>query len=196
MNTINTSLSKLSAAKTFFNKDIKGLKFNDYQSLYNALLSTSDGFYKQSLNYIIINDIYDYAPSYVDLYALCNFLKESISIDGLIMLYFDISTSTISKPNKQAVVNRIIGNHEGTRKDNTLSFKIGSATYHIKVPKGFVYDIPFKDIILNIDKIRSELSDNIIRYDNYLNILQSYFNVINTVLTEQYIILSLTVKDD
>ena len=160
------------------------------------MLSLSAGFYKQSLNYAIIDDVYAYAPSYIDLYAMCNFLKESISIDGVIMMYFDLTFPVLTKPTKAATIARIIGNHEGTRRDASVSFKVGPSTYHVSVPASSIYDVPFKDILNGIDKIKAELIDNIIRYDNYLTIIRKYFNVTNTILTEKYIILSLAVKDD
>lgn len=196
MNTINMSLYKLSMSKIFYNKDIKGLLFRDYRTIFNDMLSLSAGFYKQSLNYAIIDDVYTYAPSYIDLYAMCNFLKESISIDGVIMLYFDLTIPVLTKPTKAATIARIIGNHEGTRRDASVSFKVGPSTYHVSVPASSIYDVPFKDILNSIDRIKAELIDNIIRYDDYLTVIRKYFDVTNTILTEKYIILSLAVKDD
>jgi hypothetical protein len=195
-NAITSILSNLSASKVFYDKDIKGLPFIDYQYIFNSLLSKSNGFYKHSLNYIIINDIYEYAPSYIDLYALCNFLTESISMDGVIMIYFDLTKSPMLKATKSATINRMIGSYIGNRKNATWTFKVGSSSYYASVPDGFAYKIPFKDILLNNEKIRAEMTDNIIRYDNYLRVLRSYFNVTDTILTEQYIILSLEPKDD
>ena len=196
INTINNSLTKLSAAKSFYNKDVKGIRFIDYQNLFNTMLSESEGFYKQSLNYAIINDIYNYAPSYIDLYALCNFLLASMSPDGTVMVYFDLTNPPLNKATKQATIARMIGGYEGNRRNATWTFKVGTSTYHAHVPDGTIYRIPFKDILTNNEKIRAEMTDNIIRYDNYLSVLRTYFNVSNTILTEQYIILSLTMKDD
>ena len=194
-NTLSTVLTKLSAAKTFYNKDIKGIPFTQYHSVFNSLLSASESFYKQSLNYVIINDIYEYAPSYIDLYALCNFLNESVSVDGTIMIYFNLTYPT-TKDTKQKTIDRMIGQYVGSRKSATWSFKVGSSVYHALVPDNGFYKIPFKNIIDGIDKIRSEISDNVIRYDNYLSVLRKYFTVTNTVLTEEYVVLSLVKPDD
>lgn len=195
-NVINESLNKLLLAKTFYNKDIKGVRFNGYHSLFNTLLSISDGFYQQSLNHAIIDDVYAYAPSYVDLYALCNFLLKSMSIDGVIIMYFDLTVPVETKASKRSTIERIIGNYEGNRRNASWSFKVGSSTYHVSVPDSFIYKLPYKDIINNIDKIRAEMTDNIIRYDNYLSVLRSYFDITDTIITEEYIVLTLAIKDD
>ena len=194
-NVLSTALTNLSATKTFYNKDIKGIPFTAYHELFNSLISVSESFYKQSLNYVIINDIYEYAPSYIDLYALCNFLKESVSIDGTIMVYFDLTHPT-TKPTKQNTIERIIGSYVGSRRNSTWSFKVGTSTYHALVPDSIFYKLPFKHIINNIEKVRSEINDNVIRYDNYLSILRKYFTITNTVLTEEYVVLTLTIPDD
>ena len=193
---INESLNKLLLAKTFYNKDIKGIRFNGYPSLFNDLLSISDGFYQQSLNHAIIDDVYAYAPSYIDLYALCNFLSKSMSIDGVIVMYFDLTIPVETKASKRLTIERIIGKYEGNRRNASWSFKVGSSTYHVNVPDSFIYKIPYKDVINNIDKIRAEMTDNVIRYDNYLSVLQSYFDVTDTIINEEYIVLTLTIKDD
>lgn len=193
---INESLNKLLLAKTFYNKDIKGILFNGYHSLFNNLLSISEGFYQHSLNHVIIDDIYTYAPSYIDLYALCNFLSKSVSIDGVIVMYFDLTTPVEIKASKRLTIERIIGKHEGNRRNASWSFKVGSSTYHVSVPDSFIYKVPYKDIINNIDKIRAEMTDNIIRYDNYLSVLRSYFDITDTIITEEYIVLTLAIKDD
>ena len=194
-NVLSTALSNLSAAKTFYNKDIKGIPFTQYHNLFNSLISTSKSFYKQSLNYIIINDIYEYAPSYIDLYALCNFLHESVSIDGTIMIYFNLTYPTV-KSTKANTLERVIGQYNGSRKNSTWSFKVGSSIHHILVPDSIFYKIPFNNIINNIDKIRQEIGDNVIRYDNYLRVLREYFTVTNTTLTEDYVVLTLTIPDE
>ena len=193
---INESLNKLLLAKTFYNKDIKGIRFNGYHSLFNVLLSISDGFYQQSLNHAIIDDVYAYAPSYVDLYALCNFLSKSMSIDGVIVMYFDLTAPVETKASKRLTIERIIGKYEGNRRNASWSFKVGQSTYHVNVPDSFIYELPYKNVINNIDKIRSEMTDNIIRYDNYLSVLRSYFDVTDTIITEEYIVLTLAIKDD
>ena len=195
-NVINESLNKLLLAKTFYNKDVKGIRFNGYHSLFNTLLSISDGFYQQSLNHAIIDDVYAYAPSYVDLYALCNFLSKSMSIDGVIAMYFDLTAPVETKASKRLTIERIIGKYEGNRRNASWSFKVGPSTYHVSVPDSFIYKLPYKDVINNIDKIRAEMTDNIIRYDNYLSVLRSYFDVTDTIITEEYIVLTLAMKDD
>ena len=193
---INESLNKLLLAKTFYNKDVKGIRFNGYHSLFNNLLSISDGFYQQSLNHAIIDDVYAYAPSYIDLYALCNFLSKSMSVDGVIVMYFDLTTPVETKASRRLTIKRIIGKYEGNRRNASWSFKVGSSTYHVSVPDSFIYKLPYKDVINNIDKIRAEMTDNIIRYDNYLSVLRSYFDIANTNITEEYIVLTLAIKDD
>ena len=40
------------------------------------------------------------------------------------------------------------------------------------------------------------MTDNIIRYDNYLSVLRSYFDITDTIITEEYIVLTLAIKDD
>lgn len=194
-NVVNECLAKLSSSKVFYNKDINGLPFTNFSNLFRDMLSICGSFYKNTLNYIIIDNIYDYAPSYIDLYALCNFLKESVSIDGLIVIYFDLHYDLPEKTTAKELANRIIGNHSCARKDAFLSFKIGSTMCYAKVPSGIIYNVPSKEINDNVPKIRSELSDNIIRYDNYLSVLRSYFDVSNTILTEDYVVLSLVAKD-
>ena len=193
---INNSLTRLLSAKTFYNKDIKGVRFNSYHSLFNNLLSISDGFYQQSLNHAIIDDVYAYAPSYIDLYALCNFLSKSMSIDGVIVMYFDLTAPVETKASKRLTIERIIGKYEGNRRNAAWSFKVGSSTYHVNVPDSFIYKLPYKNVINNIDKIRAEMTDNIIRYDNYLSVLRSYFDITDTIITEEYIVLTLAIKDD
>lgn len=116
-------------------------------------------------------------------------------MDGIIMIYFDLTKPPMAKATKATTIGRMIGSYAGNRKNATWTFKVGSSSYYASVPDGFVYQIPFKDILLNNEKIRAEMTDNIIRYDNYLSVLRSYFNVTNTILTEQYIILSLEQKD-
>ncbi len=193
---INESLNKLLLAKTFYNKDVKGIRFNGYHSLFNNLLTISDGFYQQSLNHAVIDDVYAYAPSYIDLYALCNFLSKSMSIDGVIIMYFDLTAPVETKASKRLTIERIIGKYEGNRRNASWSFKVGSSTYHVSVPDSFIYKLPHKTLINNIDKIRAEMTDNIIRYDNYLSVLRSYFDVTDTIITEEYIVLTLAMKDD
>ena len=193
---INESLNKLLLAKTFYNKDIKGINFKGYHSLFNDLLSISDGFYQKSINHVIIDDIYAYAPSYIDLYALCNFLSKSVSIDGVILVYFDLTAPVEAKATKLSTIKRILGKYEGNRRNASWSFKVGTSIYHATVPNSFIYEIPYKDIINGIDKIRAEMTDNVVRYDNYLNVFRTYFDITNTIITEEYIMLSLGIKDD
>jgi hypothetical protein len=126
---------------------------------------------------------------------MCNFLKESVSMDGLIVIYIDLHYALPEKTTVKEIANRIIGEHACTRREASFSFKIGSTVYGARVPTGSIYNVPVKEISDNINKIRSELNDNIIRYDNYLSILRSYFDISNTILTEDYVVLSLVVKD-
>ena len=193
---INEVLEKLSMTKSFFGRDIKGIEFTNYHLLFNELLSNCQSFYKKTINLVIIDDLYTFADSYMDLYASCNFLYESMSKDGTIIAYVKFEKKGIQKPSKMQMISRILGDHECTKKDASHIYKINGTSYYARVPQNKIYDISMKEIAEVIPKIRDELIDPIVRYDNYRRILGKYFTIDQTILSKDNAILSLRIKDD
>ena len=79
---------------------------------------------------------------------------------------------------------------------SALSVSILRIRYYARVPQNRIYDISMKEIAEVIPKIRDELIDPIVRYDNYRRILGKYFTIDQTILSKDNAILSLRIKDD
>ena len=195
---VTETLMKLSNLRYFYNHEVKGLVFMDFQTAYNDLLNVSDRCYKNTLNCIIIDDLFRYAPSYIDLFALRTFLKTVLSIDGTVLMYIDLRNNCeLQRVTKDNTMKRMIGTYVGTKQNASHIVALNKDKYYIDLPEGSIYDeFDINEFVSLVSDVRKELNDPVKRYDNYIAVLRKVFNVTYTDIYPEYIVLSLTLIDD
>ena len=161
-------------------------EFNDFTTMLSEYLDCKNTKFKQN-DLVIIDDLFEYTPTYFHLYEMMVLLDKLLHHDGVALITVDLSKNMLSEhePSIAGCLKYIIGENLGTKNDYSFPVKLGKTTYFVKVPASLArVSKSVKKTISNVKNILHELTDPITRFNNYLSTFEQMFEIDEVIVNE------------